>query len=78
MRVKRKNGLIIGLKIDLDWYKNLGIPENKLRIREHDESELAHYAKKTSDIEFEYPWGWGELEGIANRGSYDLECSSKK
>jgi len=58
----------------LDWYKNLGIPENKLRIREHDASELAHYAKKTSDIEFEYPWGWGELEGIANRGSYDLDA----
>ena len=58
----------------LNWYKNLGIPENKLRIREHDESELAHYAKKTSDIEFEYPWGWGELEGIANRGNYDLNA----
>ena len=47
-----------------DRYKNLGIPENKLRIREHDESELAHYAKKTSDIEFEYPWGWVNLKEL--------------
>ena len=39
-----------------------------------DRSELAHYAKKTSDIEFEYPWGWGELEGIANRGNFDLNA----
>ena len=46
----------------------------KLRIRNHEKSELAHYAKKTSDIEFEYPWGWGELEGIANRGNFDLNA----
>ena len=58
----------------LNWYKNLGIPEKKLRIRNHEKSELAHYAKKTSDIEFEYPWGWGELEGIANRGNFDLNA----
>ena len=58
----------------LNWYRNLGIPENKLRVRDHDKSELAHYAKKTSDIEFEYPWGWGELEGIANRGNFDLNA----
>ncbi len=58
----------------LNWYRNLGIPENKLRVRNHDKSELAHYAKKTSDIEFEYPWGWGELEGIANRGNFDLNA----
>ena len=56
----------------LDWYKGIGIPEEKLRLREHKENELAHYASKTVDIEFDYPWGWGELEGIANRGSFDL------
>ena len=65
----------------LEWYKGIGIPEEKLRLREHEENELAHYASKTVDIEFDYPWGWGELEGIANRGSFDLsshESSSGK
>ena len=65
----------------LEWYKGIGIPEEKLRLREHAENELAHYASKTVDIEFDYPWGWGELEGIANRGSFDLsshESSSGK
>ena len=65
----------------LEWYKGIGIPEEKLRLREHEENELAHYASKTVDIEFNYPWGWGELEGIANRGSFDLsshESSSGK
>ena len=65
----------------LEWYKGIGIPEDKLRLREHEENELAHYASKTVDIEFDYPWGWGELEGIANRGSFDLsshESSSGK
>ena len=56
----------------LEWYKGIGIPEEKLRLREHEDNELAHYASKTVDIEFDYPWGWGELEGIANRGSFDL------
>ena len=56
----------------LKWYKEIGIPEEKLRLREHEENELAHYASKTVDIEFDYPWGWGELEGIANRGNFDL------
>ncbi len=56
----------------LEWYKGIGIPEEKLRLREHEENELAHYASKTVDIEFDYPWGWGELEGIANRGTFDL------
>ena len=65
----------------MEWYKGIGIPEEKLRLREHEENELAHYASKTVDIEFDYPWGWGELEGIANRGSFDLsshESSSGK
>ena len=65
----------------LEWYKGIGIPEEMLRLREHEDNELAHYASKTVDIEFDYPWGWGELEGIANRGSFDLsshESSSGK
>jgi glycyl-tRNA synthetase len=62
----------------LEWYKSLGISEDKLRIRVHEEDELAHYASRTSDIEFMYPWGWGELEGIANRGTFDLTSHERE
>jgi glycyl-tRNA synthetase len=55
------------------WYKNLGIKSDNLRLREHDASELAFYSKGTSDIEYLFPWGWGELEGIAHRSDYDLK-----
>src|SRR4051812_23946109 len=55
-----------------DWYTQLGIPADKLMIRPHDADELSHYSTGTSDIEFEYPWGWGELEGIAQRTDFDL------
>jgi glycyl-tRNA synthetase len=61
----------------MDWYKSIGIPESNLRLREHSDDELAHYASKTVDIEFLYPWGWGELEGIANRGTFDLSSHEK-
>jgi glycyl-tRNA synthetase len=54
------------------WYIDLGIREDMLRVREHDESERSHYSSGTSDIEFLYPIGWQELEGIANRGDFDL------
>lgn len=54
------------------WYLDLGIPEEKLRLRPHEADELSHYSTATSDVEFLYPWGWGELEGIANRTDYDL------
>jgi len=54
------------------WYLDHGIPEEMLRIRPHDPDELSHYSAGTSDVEFLYPWGWGELEGIANRTDYDL------
>jgi glycyl-tRNA synthetase len=54
------------------WYIDLGIPEEKLRLRAHDADELSHYSRGTSDVEFLFPWGWDELEGIANRGNYDL------
>jgi len=56
----------------LQWYIDHGIPESKLRLRAHDPDELSHYSSGTSDVEFLFPWGWGELEGIANRGNYDL------
>jgi len=55
-----------------NWYVDLGIPAEKLMLRPHDEDELSHYSSGTSDVEFAYPWGWGELEGIANRGDFDL------
>jgi glycyl-tRNA synthetase len=56
----------------LNWYRALGIPDDMLRLRAHDADELSHYSRGTSDVEFAYPWGWGELEGIANRGDFDL------
>ena len=59
------------------WYTELGIPAEKLRLRPHEESELSHYSAGTSDVEFMYPWGWGELEGIANRTDFDLSQHSK-
>ena len=62
----------------LDWYKDLGLKDNLLRLRPHESDELAHYAKSTTDIEYLYPWGWGELEGIANRGDFDLSAHQEK
>ena len=59
------------------WYIDLGIPADQLRLRPHDPDELSHYSTETSDVEFLYPWGWGELEGIANRGDYDLTKHSE-
>jgi len=56
----------------LRWYTSLGIREEHLRIRPHREDELAHYASMCSDIEYLFPMGWAELEGIANRGDFDL------
>ena len=55
-----------------NWYLNLGIPADKLRLHEHAQEDLSHYSRGTTDVEFAYPWGWDELEGIANRGDYDL------
>jgi len=54
------------------WYLDLGIRPSKLRMREHGPDELAHYAKACVDIEYEFPFGWSELEGIANRTDFDL------
>jgi glycyl-tRNA synthetase len=59
------------------WFVELGIPETKLRLRAHDADELSHYSAGTSDVEFAFPWGWGELEGIANRADYDLTQHAK-
>jgi glycyl-tRNA synthetase len=56
----------------LSWHRSLGLRESNLRLREHDEEERSHYSTATSDIEYLYPIGWQELEGVANRGEYDL------
>ena len=60
-----------------DWYTRLGINPEKLRMRPHDEDELAHYSPACSDVEYEYPFGWGELEGIACRTDFDLKRHSE-
>ena len=59
------------------WYTDLGLPEERLKLREHEAGELAHYSKATVDIEYEFPWGWGEIGGIANRTDYDLRAHSE-
>ncbi|MGI8506635.1 MAG: glycine--tRNA ligase [Solirubrobacteraceae bacterium] len=55
-----------------DWYLQLGVRADHLRLRAHDADELSHYSSATSDLEYLYPIGWQELEGIANRGDFDL------
>jgi glycyl-tRNA synthetase len=64
------------------WYTDLGIRPDRLRLRAHDADELSHYSSGTSDVEYLFPIGWSELEGIANRGDFDLrqhaEHSGKK
>ena len=55
------------------WYQKYGIDPARLRLREHGSDELAHYAKGCADVEYEFPFGWSELEGIANRGDFDLK-----
>ena len=60
-----------------DWYVEHGIPAEQLRLRTHDADELSHYSSGTADVEFLFPWGFDELEGIANRGDYDLQQHAK-
>ncbi len=59
------------------WYVDLGVPAAMLRLRAHDADELSHYSSDTSDVEYLFPIGWSELEGIANRGDYDLTQHAK-
>jgi len=56
-----------------NWYLNLGVKKENLRKREHAKDELAHYAKACTDLEYNFPFGWSELEGIANRTDFDLK-----
>ncbi len=62
----------------MNWYRDLGMTPDNLRLREHEADELSHYAKRTFDIEYNFPdMGWSELEGIANRTDFDLKQHSK-
>ena len=61
----------------MNWYTELGIRPDRLRLRKHGADELSHYSLATSDVEYLFPIGWSELEGIANRGDYDLTQHSK-
>jgi glycyl-tRNA synthetase len=60
------------------WYTKLGLRADHLRLRPHDRDELSHYSSATSDVEYLFPIGWSELEGIANRGDYDLTAHAKR
>ena len=59
-------------KYCIDWLKSLGMKEEEMRVRDHDPEELSFYSKATTDVEFAFPFGWGELWGIADRTDYDL------
>jgi glycyl-tRNA synthetase len=61
----------------LGWYRRYGLRDSHLRIRAHEPDELSHYSSGTSDIEYLFPIGWSELEGIANRGDFDLTAHSE-
>ena len=58
----------------MQWFLDLGVAKERLRFRDHEPDELAHYAKAATDVEYEFPFGWSELEGIANRTDFDLRA----
>lgn len=60
-----------------DWFISLGIKKENLRLRQHSKNELAHYAKSCTDIEYLFPIGWSEIEGVANRADFDLNQHAK-
>ncbi|MDH4128199.1 MAG: glycine--tRNA ligase [Spirochaetota bacterium] len=61
----------------MKWFLDLGLNKDKLQLREHPQNELSHYSNRTVDIEYNFPFGWGELEGIASRTNFDLKQHSK-
>jgi len=61
----------------MGWYRRYGLRDSHLRLRQHTEDELSHYSSGTADVEYLFPIGWSELEGIANRGDYDLSRHSE-
>ena len=62
----------------VQWYRRYGLRDSHLRVREHAAEELSHYSSATSDLEYLYPIGWSELEGVANRGDFDLTQHSER
>ena len=66
------------INFSMDWFAGLGLRRSKLRVREHEADELPHYSKGSADVEFLFPWGWGELETISNRTDYDLKAHIEK
>src|SRR5918998_1258153 len=60
-----------------EWYEELGIRPDHLRLREHEADELSHYSSGTADVEYLFPMGWSELEGVANRGDFDLTAHAQ-
>jgi len=65
------------LKERMNWYLDLGFKKENFRFYEHPKNSLAHYSKRTVDIEYKYPFGWAELEGVANRTDFDLKNHAK-
>ena len=65
------------VEMRMAWYRRY-LVEDRVRFRELEQEELAHYAKGLTDVEYHFPWGWGELESIANRGTYDLTAHIKE
>ncbi|MFA5935212.1 MAG: glycine--tRNA ligase [Candidatus Paceibacterota bacterium] len=65
-------------EIRMNWYKNLGMDSKKLHFADHTPDKIAHYAKYATDIEYEAPFGWSEMEGIHHRGDYDLKSHTLK
>ncbi len=61
----------------MEWFTGLGVKREKLRFYEHPKEKLSHYSKRTVDLEYEFPWGWGELWGCANRTDFDLKQHSQ-
>jgi glycyl-tRNA synthetase len=66
------------MDFSIDWFKKYGIRGEKLMLRKHETDELPHYSKASADVEYEFPWGWGELETISNRTDYDLKAHAEK
>ena len=66
------------INFSMDWFADLGLRRSKLRVRVHEPEELPHYSKGSADVEFLFPWGWGELETISNRTDYDLKAHIEK
>lgn len=66
------------INFSMNWFKSHGIRSEKLTLRHHDPDELPHYSKASADIDYEFPWGWDELETISNRTDFDLKAHARK